>query len=71
MKLYSELRGLMVANGYTQRQLARVVGIPYGTLCKRMTGKLQFDMDEAYRTLDLFGVPHTRLHEIFPHQGRK
>lgn len=71
MKLYSELRGLMAANDYTQEQLARAAGISYGTVKDHLRGLHPWTLDEAYRTLDLFHIPHDRLHEIFPKDGRK
>ena len=71
MKLYSELRGLMAANDYTAEQLARVLGVHTETVKNRMRGIYPFTLDEAYRTLDLFRVPHSRLHEIFPKDGKR
>ena len=70
-KLYSALRGLLTANDYTQEQFARAVGIPYGTVKDHMRGLHPWTLSECYQTLDLFGVAHSRLHEIFPKDGRK
>lgn len=71
MKRFAELRGLMTANDYTQEQFARAVGIPYGTVKDHMRGLHPWTLDEAYKALDLFRVPHSRLHEIFPKNGIK
>ena len=71
MKLYSALRGLMAANDYTQEQYAREIGLRRTSVSRRMNGTEAFSLDEAYRTLDLFGVPHSRLHEIFPKDGKR
>ena len=70
MKLYSELRGLMTAHDCTQEQLARAADIPFGTLKVRFSGRSPFRLDEAYRLLDFFRVPHNQLHLIFPPGGK-
>lgn len=70
MSLFSELRGLMKANDYTQEQLSRAIGMPRGTLTTRMSGRYPFTLDEAYRLLDFFRIPHNQLHLIFPPGGK-
>ncbi|MEA4927853.1 MAG: helix-turn-helix transcriptional regulator [Candidatus Limiplasma sp.] len=70
-RLYAALRGLMAANDYTQHQFARAINVAPRTMDTRMQGKYPFTLDEAYATLDLFRIPHDRLHEIFPKDGRK
>ena len=71
MKLYSELRGLLTANDYTQEQLARELGVKRTSISRRLNGTATFTLDEAYHTLDLFRVPHSRLNEIFPKDGKR
>ena len=70
MKLYIDLRGLLKANDYTQGQFARASGIPIGTLRDRLCGKYPWTLDEAYKVLDFFRVPHNQLHLIFPPGGK-
>ncbi len=68
---HAALRGLMAENDYTAEQLARAIRMPCTTFKSRISGRGQFRMDEAYAMLDLFRVPHSRLHEIFPPDGKK
>ena len=60
----------MKANDYTQHQFARAIGIAPRTIDTRMQGWQPWTLDEAYRTLDLFGVPHNQLHLIFLPEGK-
>lgn len=72
MRPHAELRGLMAANDYDQRQLARKLGISACGLSRKMNGRNGgFRVAEAYEIMDLFHVPHARLNEIFPPNGRK
>lgn len=70
-RLFTELRGLMVANEYTGPQLARRLGIGTTGMSERLNGHKPFTMEEAYEIMDLFHIPNTRLHELFPPQGKK
>lgn len=64
--LYGELRMLMKANGMDTEQTARRIGRRTSYFSQRMNGHASFTVAEAYTLLDLFGVPHERLHEVFP-----
>lgn len=68
-KRYAELQGLMVANDYSRTQLGRKLGRQSTYMDLRFAGHRHFTMDEAYSIMDLFHVPHSRLHEIFPPNG--
>ncbi len=65
-KRYSELRGLMAANDYTQAHLVLVAGIAYGTLKERMTAKSPFRLNEAYMILKTFHIPASEIGRYFP-----
>lgn len=68
-KRYAELRGLMAANDYSRAQLGRKLGRQSTYMNLRFAGHRDFTLCEAYTILDLFHVPHSRLHEIFPPDG--
>lgn len=65
-RLFSEIRGLLTANDMTQPQLGRRIGLASDAINKKLNGHSPFTMPEAYGILDVFGVPHERLHEVFP-----
>jgi len=69
--LYQALKGIALSNGYTHPQLARAVGMATGTFRSRMCGTTPFTANEMYKLLDFFRIPHSRLHEIFPPDGKK
>ena len=70
-RLYSELRGLMTAYDYTQPQLAREIGVCRASIANKINGHAPFTLDEAYTILKLFGIPSSRLHEVFPPDGMR
>ena len=63
---FAHLRALMVEHEYDQTQLARKLGISYTTMSTRLNRRSAWTIDEMYLIMDLFSVPHERLHEIFP-----
>ncbi len=46
MKKYNVIRGYMTRSNLTQTELSKCIGISYGALSKRLTGKLPFTADE-------------------------
>lgn len=69
-KSFHMLRVLMAENDYNQTQLARKLGMHHMSLSDRMCGKTPFKLDEMYQIMDLFGVEHDKLHEVFPHPAK-
>ena len=66
-KPHAKLRGLMMANDYTMRQLARKLGLGKSAMSERLNyHRNGFTLDEAYTIMRLFKVPNEQLHEIFP-----
>lgn len=54
--VYAKLR----ERNLTQKQLAAMLGISSGTLCKKFGGKLPFLYDEVIRICDIFGIDNPR-----------
>lgn len=52
----NELKGKMVAAGYTQRSLAREMNMSTTTLSKKVNGRAAFDTDEVVHLCDLLGI---------------
>lgn len=43
---YPELRGEMAKHGDTQRTLAKLLGITYASVCRRLAGKTEWSISE-------------------------
>lgn len=71
MRRFVEVRSLMTLNDMTQPDVAKTLGISPSHLSRKMVGDRPFDLDEMYTILDLFQVPHERLHIVFPKNGLK
>ena len=69
-RLYGKLRGLMREYGDTQDDVARALLLSRVSVSHRMCGKLDWKLGEMYALLDRYNVPHNRLHEVFPKDGR-
>lgn len=69
-KTFIMLRALMLASGETAPDLAKVLQIDRITLSRKMNGHVQWKMDEMYGVMDHYHVPHERLHEVFPRDGK-
>ena len=66
MKPFTEIRSLLTRYDMTQEQLARRLGIGETGMSQRMQGKHVWTSGEMYAVMDIFEIPHERLHEIFP-----
>ena len=67
---FEKLRSLMHAHGESQKYVAQILKLTLSTANKRMTGKLDWKLNEMYALMDHYNVPHDRLHEVFPKDGR-
>lgn len=59
-----KLRGKIVENGYTQRQLAAAIGVSNRTFTSRMHRKI-FGSDEIEKIAKLFSLTPKEVLEIF------
>jgi len=69
-QLFLKLRGRIKELGMDHGYLAKKLGMYPHTLSKRMTGKLQWQLDEMYAAMDVLLLPYNRLHEYFPKNGK-
>jgi len=52
----SKLRNARQRTGFTQREVAREVGIPYSTIANYEIGRTQPDIENLGKLLDFYGV---------------
>ena len=69
-RLYATLRGLMIANGDTQEDVARALKLGKVSVSHRMTGREPWRSDEMYILMDRYHRPYSELHVVFPLNGR-
>lgn len=69
-RLFGKLRGLMREFGDTQDDLARVLLLSRISVSNRLRGTAEWRLGEMYALMDRYHVPHDRLHEVFPKDGR-
>lgn len=68
---YTKLRGLMREHDYRQEDLAKTLDVDARTLNHKinLTGSF-WTVEEMYRIMGLFGVPHEQMHIYFPQGGQ-
>jgi predicted transcriptional regulator len=59
--LYPELLGEMAKHGHSQRDIARMLGITYTTVSRKMTGKAKWTMDEIDKICDCYKKNYNEL----------
>jgi hypothetical protein len=68
--LYAKLRGALREREIDQEYLAQKLNFNQITsISKRLTGKTDWKMSEAYAVLDLIGAPPDKLVDYFPKGG--
>lgn len=70
MRPYQALRNELYINGIGYANLARSLRVCESTISRKMNGKVEWTLDECYRTLDLLCKPHSDLTNYFPYKGR-
>ena len=66
---HTELRAVMVLNGYNGEQLAEAIGVSKNTISASLCGRRPWTSDEMYKIMDLFRLPYSLLPVIFPKSG--
>lgn len=66
---YAKLRGLMIANAETQDDLCCLL-LSKMTLSYRFNDHAEWQLSEMYAIMNHYRVPHNRLNEIFPMNGK-
>lgn len=52
----NQLKGKIVASGYTQQKLARETGMSVNSLNAKINGRKIFDAEEVIRICDVLGI---------------
>lgn len=58
---YPELAAEMVRNGDTQRTLAKKLGMTYQAIWRRLSGRVEFTIDEIEDICELYGKTFEEL----------
>lgn len=67
---FAMLRAAIMGAGYQHSEFAKKVGICPASFSQRMSGKRPFGLDEAYRIMDVLGLPYKELPTYFPKGGK-
>ena len=67
---YAKLRGLLAEKEITVEDLAAELDLSPASVSKRLMGKESWRVHEMWWIMRLLGVPQTKLHLIFPPDGR-
>lgn len=68
-RTFLKLRALMTEYEYTIEELGYRIGRSRSYMNQCFCGGSQWELSDMYRILDLFQIPHERLHEYFPKDG--
>lgn len=71
MRAYRKLRALLFEKELTQQHLAKKLGRSKAYMSDRFSGKMPFDLDEAYSICDLLGLEYNQIPEYFPKGGNQ
>lgn len=69
-KPYAKLRGLMAEHDDTQRDLARLLLLSPQSISDRMSNRAEWKIGEMYTVMNHYRVPHDRLNQVFPMNGK-
>lgn len=59
--LYRNLKALLVKNGLTQNDLAKILNVDKATMSMRFTGKRDFTKSEIDTIINLFGLSYEEI----------
>ena len=59
--VFPEIRFLMVEKNLTERDLAKMIGMAYTTLTRKLNGEARFYYEEAEKIADVLGVERTQI----------
>lgn len=62
---YQKLKASMIIHGDTQLSLGEKLGISKSSMSMRMTGKLQFSLEEAKKITAMYELDPVDAYEIF------
>ena len=62
---YGKLLGKIRENGFTQEQLANLIGMTPGTMSMKLNNKAYFAQKEIIAISDALGIPYSDIGEYF------
>ena len=62
---YSKLRERIRDMGLNQKQLASLIGVSEGQLCKKMNGEYVFKQNEIIRMCEVLDIPASEISSYF------
>ena len=63
---YKALRDLMQIYNFTNESLAEELGCSKGTISHKLNAHNDWTISEMWKIMDLFELPPSKLHELFP-----
>lgn len=66
---YAKLRGLFREHGYTQADIAKILGCSATYLNCAMNARAIWHLDYCYTILDMFRIDHSEVTAYFPAGG--
>lgn len=69
--LHRNLKMAMAGSGYSQNDLAKVMGHSKTYVSFRMSSKASWTMDDVYKICDVLEIPYTQISEYFPPSNKK
>lgn len=70
-KPYYKLRFELGEKEIKQEDLAKMIGHSQGYVSRRLAGTDSWTLDDAYKILDILGLPDEALGEYFPRKEKK
>lgn len=70
MRTYTKLRSRMSEYGWTCADLADEFGLSPQAISNRMSGRNPWNIDEIYKILNIFHIPHCEMYLYFGPGGR-
>lgn len=71
-QLYTELRKIMSdmdGRRDKAKTLSRITGRSLSFCSNALTGRSVFDLEDCYKVLDHYRIPHERFSDVFPKNG--
>lgn len=67
---YAMLRGAMAANDDTQVDIGRLLLMTPAAVSQRMNNHTPWKLDEMYKLMERYHLPHSELNRYFPMDGK-
>lgn len=64
--MYHKLKVKMFADGITQADLAKEMGVSKTFISHRFTKNVKWDLDTVYEVCDVLGIPYEEISSYFP-----